>query len=398
MSIEMSKSKKILFLITILISNIAVMGEMVVLPVINSLYESYWENLTAVNMAVSAPALVMIVASLAASFLLSKISKKTLLIVGGVLFAVCGSLGVAVDNIWYILALRIPYGVGIAFVNVTAVAFIAEVYTEDLKRASIMGLYNAVMAAIGAGMSLSAGFLAVSNWRSAFNTYWSAIPMVILFILFLPSIKPVKSEVKNIDQADEKTSFGRQFWLLIIAFVIFNIVYGFQLMFISTYVAENGLGSEALAGTLSAIGTIGSFLFCLVFGQVYSKIGKNVILLYYSVLALGMLAMWLSPMLAVAYIVVFLSGGAYGSAFSYAYAHSPAIVPASKIDSSIGIVTASYALGMFVTPYLVTIITGMLGEFLITPVMGIGAGILLIAIVLEMINGGLAKKQLQDIS
>lgn len=393
MSIKMSKGKLVLFVITIMLSNIAVMGEMVITPIINSLYETYFENITAVNLIISTPPLVMIIASLTAPFLLKKLSKKTMLIIGGILFAVSGSLGAAIDNVWYIFALRIPYGIGIAFVNVAAVAFIAEIFTDDAKRGSIMGFYNAIMAGIGAAMSFISGYLAVSDWKLSYHTYWSAIPMVILFILFLPAIKPGAEEPQGNDVAIEKVKqpFGKQFWILIAAFVLFNVVYSLQFMFISTYVAENALGDSALAGTLVGLGTIGSFLFCLIFGKVYSKIGKNVIIIYYTAVLIGTILLWLFPTLVMSYIVIFLCGGAYGSAFSYAYAHSPAIVPESKIVGAIGIVTASYSLGSFLTPYFVTLTMGILGSFTVTPVFGVAGILMAVVVLLEIVNARVAK-------
>lgn len=368
MSIELSRAKRILFLIAIMLSSISIMGELVITPIIYNFYEIYPDNITVVNTIISIPMLAMIFASLLATALLKRMSHKTVLTIGGILFALGGIFGVAVDNIWFMLLMRIPYGIGIAFVNVAAMALIATVYSDDeKKRGAIMGYFNAFISVTGAIMSIVSGYLAVTSWKNAYFTYWSAIPMIILFILFLPNLKD-ESHSETINETKNKTALGRSFWIMMVNFVIFNVVYGFALYFISSYVTENSLGNEAFIGVLGSLSTLGSFLFCVTFGFIYSKMGRNTIIGSYLVAILSMFLLFMFPTTGVVIAVCIVLGGSYGAAVSFQYAHCPLMVPETRINDAIGIVTAAISLGNFGTSYVVTAIMGLMGVTTVTPV------------------------------
>lgn len=365
MSIEMSKIKKILFLITIMLSSVIIMGELVVVPIIFNLYDSFPENIGAVNTLISIPMMAMIFASLFASVLLRKMSKKRLLIVGGSIFALCSMFGAAVDNVWYMLLLRIPYGVGIAFVNVAAVALIAEVYTDEKKRATIMGFYYAFISVAGIIITIVSGSLAVGFWKNAYFTYWSAIPVVIMFVLFLPNTKTLEPEVRC-DQEKKLDPMGSKFWIMIGNFILYNIVYGFVLYFISSYSIENNLGNAAFVGVLSALTTLGSFFLCATFGVIYKKMTKWAILPSYAFSIISMLILYFFPSTVGVIAACLILGATYGLAISFSYAHLPLMVPQQRVDDAIGIVTAAYSLGNFATSYCVTGIMMFMGSANVT--------------------------------
>lgn len=373
MSIEMTKLSKVLFLITIMLSSVMIMGELVIVPITYNLFDAFPNDRGVVNTIVSIPMMVMIFSSLLASVLLRKISKKTLLIIGGTMFAVSSILGAAVDNVWYMLVMRIPYGIGIAFVNVAAVALIAEVYSDEKKRAAIMGYYYAFISLSGIVITLVAGSLAVSFWKNAYFTYWSVIPIVIMFVFFLPNIKPVEQEVKRV-QGQKSDPLGSKFWIMIANFIAYNIVYGYAMYFISSYSIENNLGNTAFVGILSAITTLGSFILCATFGQIYKKMVKWTIIPSYALSCISMLTLYLYPSSITVIVACLIMGASYGLAISFSYAHLPLLVPQKRIDDAIGVVTASYSLGNFATSYFVTGIMLVLGTNNVTSVCIVFAG------------------------
>ncbi len=353
MSIEMSKGKRILFIITILLTNIAVMGDNVLYPIIYNLYESFYTQIGAVNYIVSGPLLVIFIASLVASKLLRVMTKKTMLIIGGTIFAISTIAGALVDSAIYMVVMRTFTGVGQAFVNVAAVGLIAEVYMDEKKRGWFMGIYNSFMAAVGAVFGLISGFLATVDWRNSYNTYWVAVPMVIMMILFLPSIRPAKdTEEKQIKVKGK--AFSLNFWVIIFSLSIVTIAFNMMAFYVSVYVAEHGMGNEAVAGIMSACIAIGSVIFSAIFGLLYGKFKKNTLMFSFAILAIALAALYFVPQTVVAGISFVLVGGAYGMAFAFSYAHGSAIAPEGKVDDAIGIATATYAISGFVSTYIST--------------------------------------------
>lgn len=368
MSIEMSKFKRILFIVSILLSSVAVMGDNVLYPIIYNLYEAFPTQIGAVNYIVSGPLLVIFLVSLIASKLLRVMSKKTMMIIGGSIFAVSTIAGALVDSAIYMVVMRTFTGVGQALVNVSAVALIAEVYVDENKRGWLMGIYNAILAAMGAVFGLISGVLATVDWRNAYNSYWVAVPMILMMILFLPNIKPEKQEKSEHVQIGKNAPFGINFWSIIFCLAVITVAFNMMAFYVSVYVAEHGLGNEAVAGVMSSCIAIGSMIFAFAFGFVYGKLKKNTLMLSFVILALALALLYFIPNIVLAGISFVLVGGSYGMAFAFSYAHGSAIAPEGRVDDAIGIATATYAISGFVSTYISTWLMNVMNtEGTITP-------------------------------
>ena len=158
MAIELSKGRKILLYISVFLTAIAVMGEMGISPIIYNLYGAF-ENQMAVNYIVSGAALFVVFGSLAATFVMNRISKKTLLLIATVIF--CGSsiFCVSVDHVYYICVMRSFMGFGEGAVNAVVMAYVAQLFLDEGKRASFMGYYNASMTLFAIAMSRTQKFI-----------------------------------------------------------------------------------------------------------------------------------------------------------------------------------------------------------------------------------------------
>ena len=371
--------------IALIVSNLAVMGDFVIYPIIDGLYEIFGGQEWWVSTMISIPQLMIVIFSILGAAMLRKMSKKNLLILGSVVYCI-GSIGGAIgENIQLMTVMRLLFGIGNALVNVAAVAMIVEVYTDEEKRGVIMGLYNAFQAAVGAILSVCAGYLATIGWKSVYTLYWTGIPMLILIILFTPQMRKSEEEVKAA-VSGSKEKIGKRFWLITLAFIIYSLSYAAVAYFVSSYVLENSLGNEATAGNLGSVGTVGSFCCCLLFGKMYNKLGKDVILPWYALNALFMVVLWLFPNLVLTYIAFFIQGGSMGIACSYTYAHIPEVVPPSRNDDAIGIMTAVICIGYFLATYFVTASEMILGTEQFTPVLMLCAIVAAIAFLIELFN------------
>ena len=199
---KMTKTQRILFYITIILVNIVVLGENVIIPITYNLYEAFPDHTAGVNFIISGPSIILVVASILAGKLLRRFSTKSILLTGGFLFVFGTVFGLSIKTIPYIIFTRCCVGISEAFVNVAALAMIAEVYEDEQKRASFVGIFNAFMNLLGVVMGQMAGILAAVKWEYAYRVYWAAIPMVIMVIFFLPNFR---KDLKNTDAAKEET-------------------------------------------------------------------------------------------------------------------------------------------------------------------------------------------------
>ncbi|MBE5996317.1 MAG: MFS transporter [Lachnospiraceae bacterium] len=364
MSTKMSKTKFILFCAALILTHVISMHDMVIYPIVNNLYEMFYENMAGVNFIISGPAIFMFFASLLAPYLMKFIDKKTLLVICCVIFAVFSIGGSAIVSVPYIIAARSICGFVYGIVQVVVIGIVADHFIDDNKRATFMGVYNAGMAAIGAVMSAVAGVLAVSGWRNAYYTYLISIPMLLLVIFFVPRIQSrLEAAQENTPAAAAgKSRFGAKFWIMLVNFFILCVAYTPMMMMTSVYIAENNLGNEALAGLAGSVGTIGSGVFCLLFGFVYSKLKARTSLISYAGMALGLLGMYFIKGPVIFLIICTVAGATYGFLYSYMFTQVTLLVAPEDANRAISYLTAIYAASIFLGPYVTTWIMGMVGN------------------------------------
>ncbi|MPW26804.1 MFS transporter [Alkalibaculum sp. M08DMB] len=383
---EMSKGRMILFLAALFLTNVGVMADMVIVPAIGSFFEVFGAQVNLVNFIISGPVLISVISALACGKLVQYFSKKTLLTFGFALFTVGAIFGVVIESAFYIAAMRSLVGVGIGFINVTAMSLIAEVYTNENKRSAMMGAFNGSMAGVGAVIGLIAGYFAADSWQSVFKVYWIGVPILIMVVLFVPKTPPEKQNVDENKKAIKKDPIPlKTFGSLCISMFIWNAMYGVIFFQIAVYVLENSIGNESLVGILSSLGTIGSLCACLLFGVTYSKLGRGSIIPSYIILALGYLILLITQNAIIVGVVCTIMGAAYGNGFSYFYMRATVVVPPSQISNSIGIITAVNGVSFFISTYLVTYLQGIIGVDTLTGTMPVYISVLAIGSVASVL-------------
>ena len=400
MALKWSKSKCILFYIALILTNVIIMNDLVIVPIINDLYIAFESNPMGVSTIISAPSIVTIFAALFVPWLMKKWSHRQLIITCSALFCLVSIFGCAVENVYYMIGCRIFCGLCYAIINVVYVALVADVFVDVKRRARFMGIFNGMMSFIGALMGFLAGVFATGGWQNAYRVYWAAIPMLIMVIFFIP--KP--EDIENGGQPGDEEQFGgtgvmvkgfgTRFPALMVVFLIFNICYTFYANFNSVYVAENALGDQAFAGTLTSVATIASAIICMLFGEIYNRLRGKVGIVCCLLLLAGTAFCYLVPSRAAAFTNSILSGIAYGVFLTFAYTHTPQIVAGEKIDRAIGYVTAISCIGMTLSAYLQPWLTGLFGgNYTSSLIVSLAA--IVVILVIEVISVAKSEKAIQ---
>lgn len=357
MKVEMSKTKRILCLIAIFLTSIGVMHDLVLIPVISNLYGAFPEQMPLVNYIISGPMLILIAASLLATALIKKLNKKTVIIIGGILFSVGAILGAVIENALYMAAMRTLVGIGAAFVNVVGIALIADIYEDENMRAKIMGYYNAALTFTAIFFSYFSGLIAESSkWQNSFLLYWTAIPMLVTLFLFIPSIKAEKEDAESKSEKDvAEEPMGWQYWAMSVSWFVMNVLFGATVLyFVAPYIVENNLGGPTFVGLATSIKQIVGFVSMLVFGFIYAKLKNNTNLVCCLVAAASLFYLIYAPSAFSAIVIVTIAGTMYKIAFAYVYAKGFEIVPKSRVDDAVAITTAVYGFGSFLSTYFAT--------------------------------------------
>lgn len=377
-----------MIMLTLILVTIALMADMVIVPVAQNLFEEFGDvNVGVLNFILAGPVLIGGLSGLAAGKLMQYISKKKLLIIAFIIFSIGAILGNAVHSAYYIAVMRVLVGIGMGALSVCSMAIIAEIFIDESKRSTMIGVYNGGMAAMGAALGWISGFVATLGWTMVFRIYLVAIPILVMIFLFIPAdeIEPVtESKSDSVGSDDEKVHWPRLF-ALSAAFLMFTSLYFIVFFQISMIVAEKGIGDVALSGTLSALGTVGSFFACTLFGAYYNILKRGTPIVGYGIMAISYGLLYYSANPIVAGIACILLGAMFGLGLSYYFMRCTIIVPESKIPMSLGLVNLASAFGGFLSVYLATFLQGVMGVSSVTEIIPVLCVILVIAMVLSAI-------------
>ncbi|HMM06464.1 MAG TPA: MFS transporter [Clostridiales bacterium] len=396
---EITKTKRLLALTAIFASTIVVMADLVITPVIGLIYGYYPDHVSAVNFIVSGPMLVLVIASLLTPLLFKVMDKKLVFIIGSAIFTVGAIFGVAVDHPLYICFTRALVGVGEGIVNVVGITYIAELYQEQKDRSRITGFYNAALSVAGMVLSYVAGMLAADGvWLQVYKIYWIAIPMLLLVIFLIPSVKPVKKASAAADSEkkvkQKKDQLGWKYWFMTVCWFVINVVLGASILYyLSLYIFENGLGDSTFSGLCIAVKSICGILICIGFGWIMNRCKRYTSTISYAVAAVTLIAMVIMPSKFMALVIGTICGLTYKILFSYNYAHGFEIVPASRTDDAVSITTAVYGVGSFLCTYFATWLMTVMKTDMVTPTWYVIAAIVGVVLVADIIAIAVEKKQ-----
>ena len=178
----------------LLISSLTVMAGAIIapaLPLISDHFEGIPNRDLLTKLILTVPGLFIALTAPFAGYALDRFGKVRLLIISLVIYALAGSSGLYLENIYAILVGRALLGGAVAFSMTGATALVGD-YMEGEERANFLGIQGAFMAFGGTIFVTLSGLLADSSWRYPFGVYLSAI--VVLFLSAKVLFEPPKEE------------------------------------------------------------------------------------------------------------------------------------------------------------------------------------------------------------
>lgn len=219
-------------------------------PVLRQIHMHYPSvDLSLVQMLVTAPALVAMFAALSSGWLITKVSKKSLLVFGGLIAGTAGFIPFILDSFGLLFFSRALYGIALGLGSALNTAVVVEFFEGD-EKTSVMGIQAA---SVGIGMVV---ITTLSGRLGAFGLKYSYLINIIGFIsmivigMFLPntgkSVTSDKVKIKMNKEVYKITFIGLLELLFLISFST-NIS-----MHVSGRLAGNTTFSGILTGVFSA--------------------------------------------------------------------------------------------------------------------------------------------------
>ncbi|MGX7023473.1 MFS transporter [Vagococcus hydrophili] len=138
------------------------------------------------------PSLTVVTFVLLSTAIISRIGMKTTVLLGLFLVAIGGVLPVFTPNSYEaILVSRLILGSGLGLYVSSAVNYINELFTGK-QRMALLGIRNSMESIGQMALTFIAGLLLSVGWQFSYLIYLFAIPVGILFYLFVPDVKKEK--------------------------------------------------------------------------------------------------------------------------------------------------------------------------------------------------------------
>jgi len=294
---------------------------------------------------VTAINLMIIGGALAAGFLSSRTSKKTLIISGLTLVITGGVLGFLFhDTIYLFYTWSLVIGAGFGMFTPTMTSLLVDFFEGD-ERNKVAGMQTSFVNGGGVLLTFAGGLLAAIAWNFSYLVFLVAVPIMIVFTLKLPSkmMYPAeKTRWNNIPSSVAYYSFS---------IIIFMLLYNVFPSNIALYLQENDLGEAALAGGANAVFMCGGVFFGFIFARFSLKIGDYLFSVAHLLLVLCFFTLCFTGSLTIVLVVSFVGGMSISMTMPQAmYSISTKIPPETSVAAFALIASISPNIASFISP------------------------------------------------
>lgn len=326
---------------------------------------------------VSAPGLAIAAIAPFAGILVDRFGRRRLLLLSTFFYALIGAIPFFLDHLDAIYVSRIALGVTEAAILTTLNTLIGD-YWDDGGRRRWLALQGSVGPLLAAVMIFFAGLLTATRWNGVFLIYLVALPIFVAMLLCMyePDSDATARKMLGIDQAPARTPFPWAAIVQIGAVTLFAAVL-YYVFIVNGGMAfrEVGVISSADLGRLTAIPS----LFVIVGAGVFWLMGRfrpeAQLATFLTLLGVGLATIGLAPdwKWMVAGLAIQQTGA--GMAIPTLIAWAQTKLPFEHRGRGMGVWTACFFFGQFVSPLLVGLVRSSAGSmqaaFLVAGVLGL---------------------------
>ncbi|MCM3631207.1 MFS transporter [Paenibacillus glycanilyticus] len=277
-----------------------------------------------------------------------KFNRKSILIMGLILYLIGGVGPAFMHSFSFILACRALLGLSIGLISPTFNSLIAENFQGEARsrmngiQTSINGIGGAIFLTIG-------GFIATLGWRDVFMTYFYAVILLILVIAFLPKFPPLQVE----QSVKSSIKVPRFFYAVAIAGGLHTMMFALLPTNLSLFIANNGIGSVSSAGYLIAFSLVGVFIGGLSVTRLTKVLKKRLVPIELGLMAGGFLIISSAHAVWTVALAVFMIGLSEGALFPLSFIKTSEIVPKMILTTGISLLLACVYTCQFLSPLFV---------------------------------------------
>lgn len=341
------------------------------------------ESLSSVEMLTTIPALMVVIFVILSSFIAKKIGQKQTVILGLIIALISGIIPAFSSNFTIVLVSRAMLGVGFGLFNSLAVSMISDYFTGD-ERAQLIGFQSAFQGLGTAIMTYVAGQLLKVNWHVTFWIYAIILPILALFILFVPS--PEKKQSSNGGSNSEvKQSTNMQvIGYVLLLFVVLIIYMGVQVK-LALLFTSNGYGTATDAANIISIMSIGGMLAGFAFGTIFKIIRHYTIPVSIVLMAISFFMLAISNSVVLSGVGGILTGISFSLLVPYLFNQVSVVSPKGSATLSTSLLLVGSNLGSSFSPYGLALLGNISGTNSVNGVFMAGGTVLAVMAIIGLV-------------
>lgn len=296
-----------------------------------------------IKLILTLPSLMIIPFTFIASYLTTKITKRSILFIGLTIYLIGGVGAQFMNSIELILLFRLILGMGVGLIVPLSMSLINDSFIGR-ERTQMMGLNSAFTNFSGIITVMLAGFLASHGWRLPFNVYLLGIVIMFFVYFFLPKNEIYKPQNNEAKLKIPKIIYG--YGLAMGGVMIANFAIQTNM---ALFLEQNNIGGPSLAGVVISFITVGGMITNLFLARLDELFGKFFITIM--LLGMGIAFMILSvstvlPLIIISVSLVGIGGALLPLLTVKAFDH----VEPHQADQTVAITISFVFLGQFISP------------------------------------------------
>ena len=331
--------------------SILLMSHLAISPVIPNLYNFYHTNnpnigLASVESLATIPAMMITIFVLLSNGVIKLIGKKNTVLLGLILIFIFGIVPAFTTNFKVVLISRLLLGAGIGLFNSLSISMISDFFDEE-HRCTMIGLRTAFLNIGKALTTFISGYLLIYGIQYTFLVYALALPIFIIFLLFVPN-------AENVNNKKVSIKFHKETIVLTLLTFLVGISYMGATIKIPTLLAEKYHYQPDVARNLLTILALSGILSGVIFGILVKRFKNITLPIMLSFMTVGSVLFTLTNNIIIFYIAAIFIGISFVGIMSFNFFYISKKLENKFINFSTSVILVGGNIGVILTPVVLT--------------------------------------------
>ena len=331
--------------------SILLMSHLAISPVIPNLYSFYHGSnpnigLASVESLATIPAMMITIFVLLSNGVIKFIGKKNTVLLGLLLIFVFGIVPAFTTNFKLVLISRLFLGAGIGLFNSLSISMISDFFDEN-HRGTMIGLRTAFLNIGKALTTFISGYLLIYGIQYTFLVYALALPIFIIFLLFVPN-------AENVNNKKVSIKFHKETIVLTLLTFLVGISYMGATIKIPTLLAEKYHYQPDVARNLLTILALSGILSGVIFGILVKRFKNLTLPIMLSFMTVGSILFTLTNNIVIFYVAAIFIGISFVGTMSFNFFYISNKLDNKFINFATSVILVGGNIGVILTPVVLT--------------------------------------------